>query len=106
MAWSYAELSKAAKAVGGPEKLFNSIEAGGIAKGRTSMIPWLGVAAAGASLLTAVVIKVADYLKEKQAISQGALDKAKAELIQGIKEYDAAHPEGENEETEVNVQPI
>ena len=97
MAWDYAELSKAAKAAGGPEKLVNLIEEGGKSIGRiegqSSMVPWIGLAALGASALTAGVIKLVDHFKAKKAISQAAVDEAKAELIQGIKDYDAAHPE-------------
>ena len=97
MAWDYAELSKAAKAAGGPEKLVNLIEEGGKSIGRiegqSSMVPWIGLAALGASALTAGVIKLVDHFKAKKAISQAAVDEAKAELIQGIKDYDASHPE-------------
>ena len=97
MTWDYAELSKAAKAAGGPEKLVNLIEEGGKSIGRiegqSSMVPWIGLAALGASALTAGVIKLVDHFKAKKAISQAAVDEAKAELIQGIKDYDAAHPE-------------
>ena len=97
MAWDYAELSKAAKAAGGPEKLVNLIEEGGKSIGRiegqSSMVPWIGLAALGASAFTAGVIKWREYLKEKKAISQAAVEEAKAELIQGIKDYDASHPE-------------
>ena len=97
MAWDYAELSKAAKAAGGPEKLVNLIEEGGKSIGRiegqSSMVPWIGLAALGASALTAGVIKLVDHFKAKKAISQAAVDEAKAELIQGIKDYDAAHPD-------------
>lgn len=100
MAWDYAELSKAAKAAGGPEKLVEMIEAGGREKGRSSMWPWVGLAATGASFLTAAVIKLVDHFKKKKAISQAAVEAAKAELIQGIKDYDATHPE-ENEDEAV-----
>ena len=97
MAWDYAELSKAAKEAGGPEKLLDLIEEGGKSIGRiegqSSMVPWIGVAALGASALTAGVIKLIDHLKAKKAISQAAVNEAKAELIRGIKEYDASHPE-------------
>lgn len=97
MSWNYAELSKIAKAAGGPEKLLAMIEEGGKAVGRiegqTSMIPWIGIAAAGASALTAGILKLSEHLKAKKAISQAAVDAAKAELIQGIREYDASHPE-------------
>lgn len=97
MAWDYAELSKAAKAAGGPEKLLDLIEAGGKSigriEGRSSMVPFIGCAALAASVITAGLIKLNDHFKAKKTISQAAVDKAKAELIQGIRDYDAAHLE-------------
>lgn len=39
MAWDYAELSKMAKANGGPEKLMDVL----INSGKRKMFPWLGV---------------------------------------------------------------
>ena len=106
MAWDYAELSKAAKAAGGPEKLLDLIEEGakaiGRMEGRSSMVPWIGVAVLGTSALTAGIMNLINHFKEKKAISQAAVDKAKAEIIQGIKEYDANHPEGSEESESEN----
>ena len=98
MAWNYAELSKAAKEVGGPEKLVSIIEENGKAIGRKEMVPFIGVAVLG----TIAVIKLNNYFKAKRAISQEAAEKAKAELIKGIKEYDATHPENLEDNTSEN----
>lgn len=98
MAWDYAELSKAAKAAGGPEKLVETIEAAAKAQGRSEMAPLIGLAAIAATGITIGVTKLVNHFKKKKAVSQEALDQAKAELIQGIKDYDAAHPEVINEE--------
>lgn len=91
--WNYAELSMAAKAAGGPEKLVEMIEEGGKSigriEGRSSMLPWMGVAAVVASVATAIWMR----LREKKAITQAAVDEAKAELIKGIKDYDATQVE-------------
>ena len=64
------------------------------------MAPWIGVAAIGASLLTAATIKVVDYFKSKKKNNEAEIEKAKEEIIKGIKEYDATHPdeEGGNED--------
>ena len=43
MAWDYAELSKAAKAAGGPEKLVNMIEEGAKAVGRVEPAAYVAV---------------------------------------------------------------
>lgn len=56
--WDYAELSKAAKAAGGPEKYVEMLERASKEAGKMEMLPWVGVAAVGASLLTAATIKI------------------------------------------------
>jgi hypothetical protein len=98
--WDYAELSKAAKAAGGPEKYVELLEQASKDAGKMEMEPLIGVAAIGASLLTAATIKVVDYFKSKKKNNTADIEKAKEEIINGIKEYDAAHPdeEGGNED--------
>ncbi len=98
--WDYAELSKVAKAAGGPEKYVDMLEKVSKDAGKIEMAPWIGVAAIGASLLTAATIKVVDYFKSKKKNNEAEIEKAKEEIIKGIKEYDATHPdeEGGNED--------
>ena len=98
--WDYAELSKAAKAAGGPEKYVELLEKASKDAGKIEMTPWIGVAAIGASLLTAATIKVVDYFKSKKKNNEAEIEKAKEEIIKGIKEYDATHTdeEGGNED--------
>lgn len=43
--WDYAELSKAAKAAGGPEKYVDMLEQASKDAGKMEMLPWLGAAA-------------------------------------------------------------
>ena len=93
--WDYAELSKAAKAVGGPEKYVEMLELASKEAGKKEMFPWLGAAAVGASLLTAATIKVIDYFKAQKKKNVAETAKAKEEIINGIKEYDAMHSEEE-----------
>ena len=59
--------------------------------GKMEMLPWIGVAAVGASLVTAATIKVVDYFKSKKKKNEIEISKAKEEIINGIKEYDAMH---------------
>lgn len=98
--WDCAELSKAAKAAGGPEKCVELLEKASKDAGKMEMAPWIGVAAIGTSLLTAATIKVVDYFKSKKKNNEAEIEKAKEEIIKGIKEYDATHPdeEGGNED--------
>ena len=89
--WDYAELSKAAKAAGGPEKYVEMLERASRDAGKMEMLPWVGVAALGASLLTAAAIKVVDYFKSKKQQNQEDIEVVKQEIIAGIKAYDAEH---------------
>ena len=89
--WDYAELSKAAKVAGGPEKYVEMLERASRDAGRMEMLPWVGVAAVGASLLTVAAVKVVDYFKSKKRQNQEDIEAAKQEIISGIKAYDAEH---------------
>lgn len=103
--WDYAELSKAAKVAGGPEKYVELLEKASKEAGKLEMLPWIGAGAVGASLLTAATIKVVDYFKSKKKATQNELLLAKEEIINDIKEYDAAHvkEEGGEENADVSI---
>ncbi len=98
--WNYAELSKVAKVAGGPEKYVEMLELASKEAGKREMLPWLGVATVGASLLTAATIKAIAYFKSKKKKNGAVIAEAKEEIIKGIKEYDATHleEEGDNED--------
>ena len=89
--WDYAELSKAAKVAGGPEKYVEMLERASRDAGKMEMLPWVGVAAVGASLLTVAAVKVVDYFNLKKRQNQEDIEAAKQEIIAGIKAYDAEH---------------
>ena len=89
--WDYAELSKAAKVAGGPEKYVEMLERASRDAAKMEMLPWVGVAAVGASLLTVAAVKVVDYFKSKKRQNQEDIEAAKQEIIAGIKVYDAEH---------------
>lgn len=93
--WDYAELSKAAKVAGGPDKYVEMLELTSKDAGKMEMLPWIGAAAVGASLVTVAAIKVVDYFKAKKKKNEIEIAKAKEEIINGIKEYDAMHPDEE-----------
>ena len=92
MSWPYAELSHAAKEAGGPEKLLEIVEETAKMEGRAEMLPIVGAALAVGAFGTWGVIKLVNYFKGKRKASPDEIASAKAEIIQGIKEYDAAHP--------------
>lgn len=87
MSWNYAELSRMAKEAGGPEKLVEDLIESGKTSGKVEMLPWVGLAAAAGFGLS----KLIDHLTAKIKESQAAGEAAKAEIIQGIKEYDETH---------------
>lgn len=89
--WDYAELSKAAKVAGGPEKYVEMLERASRDAGKMEMLPWVGVAAVGASLLTVAAVNVVDFFKSKKRQNQEDIEAAKQEIIAGIKAYDAEH---------------
>ncbi|MCR5797823.1 MAG: hypothetical protein K6G63_07935 [Eubacterium sp.] len=91
MKWDYAELSKAAKSAGGPEKLVDLLVESGRNAGRREMVPKVAGALAIGAIGYAGISKLVDYYRKKEQISSEAVENAKAELIQGITEYDLAH---------------
>lgn len=98
MTWDYAELSKAAKEAGGPEKLMDLLIESGKDAGHKEMLPVVAIALGIGALGYAGINKLVKFFKKKKKISPEA---AKAELIKGIEEYDAAHPdESEADESE------
>lgn len=93
--WDYAKLSKLAYRYGGPEKLVNYLVNIGIKKGRHQMIP-ANIIFLITGLITGLALRsLIDHLRRKAAQSESALEDAKAELIQGIKDYDELHPQSD-----------
>lgn len=92
MSWNYAELSQLAKEAGGPEKLVEQLIESGKASGRTEMLPLVAAAAAAGF----GIAKLIDHFTTKVKESKAAVEEAKAEIIQGIKEYDASREVEEN----------
>ena len=93
MTWNYAELSKMAKGLGGPEALTEFL----VQSGRKEMAPWMvltGLVCAGAG---AGIIKLVDFFKSKRRESDEAVEAAKQELIRGINQYDAEHTDNSND---------
>ena len=93
MAWDYAELSKEAKKVGGPEKLVDLLFESGRDAGHKEMLPLVSISMGIGALLCAGISKLVKILKNKKRISPKAVEEAKSELIKGIEEYDATHSE-------------
>lgn len=96
----YAELSKAAKVAGGPEKYFNILEEMSKNARKREMYPWLGIVAICSSVATMIAIKTVEQFKVTRKQSQKEISIARKELIKGIEEYKKVHENLEKNETE------
>jgi hypothetical protein len=85
MTWDYAELSKAAKAAGGPEELIELIKDNakylGRIEGRASMIPWMIVAILVTAGLTYGTVKLIEQRKAKKTALLLQTEDASSEII-------------------------
>lgn len=87
MSWDYSDMSKAAKAVGGPEKYAETL----IASGRQQMIPVviLGMGFAGLMVhFGPKIYKVITNKITKSMVTRDEVQEAKETIVKGIKEYD------------------
>lgn len=90
MIWDYAELSKKAKEYGGPEKLIEIIFNDGRSTGHREM-KTIVVGGVIVGIAVGVGMKMAiDYIYKKVVISKSDVEKSKAQIINGINEYDIA----------------
>ena len=64
--WAYAELASKAKKAGGPENFTDSLIRSGVDYGRTTMIPWLGVAFFGGCLSLKICEAIYERMKERK----------------------------------------
>lgn len=84
--WDYALLSQRAKEVGGPEVYVNQLIEQGRQMGRREAWKEVGLGASAAAAVTLIICAVAYMAKKKKA--EAEIERLKAELIRGIKEYD------------------
>lgn len=111
MAWDYAELSKLAKANGGPAELVDLLIEHGKEIGESKALRRVRIVVA-AGFVVAGIYKLVDYFSKKKAVSDAAVEAAREEIIQGINDYDAEHPDDDDEnisdsddnETEQNLE--
>ncbi len=97
MSWNYAELSKRAKEVGGPEQLVNVLIDSGKATGRKEMVP-----VSIAMLLLGSVLKwaydvISEKCKQNELVAAKKVETAKEEYLKGIRDYDAITESGASE---------
>lgn len=96
MSWNYAELSKAAKAAGGPEALTELL----VQSGRNQMTPWIAAFTLIGAGVGIGITKAVEFFKARKETSEQAVEAAKQELIQGINDYDEKHGESAASEEE------
>ena len=97
MNWDYADLSKAAKAAGGPKALVKKLTNAGMEKGRLETLkmfpPCIAASFCIGVAVTVICYNVYEYLKSEEIKADESIKEAEAELIEGIKAYDEAHHE-------------
>lgn len=89
MEWNYAELSKAAKAAGGPEALTELL----VQSGKNQMVPWIALMGLSCLGLGMGLTKIVEFFKARKRLSDQAVERARREIITGINEYDAKFSE-------------
>jgi hypothetical protein len=103
MSWDYSDMSKAAKAAGGPEAFVNMLEEEsrklGRSEGHSDMVPVVIAASAIAIGIERGIVALVNHFRKKRLESERAVEEAKEEIVNGIKEYDASHS-NEDEATE------
>lgn len=93
--WDYAKLSKLASENGGPQKFVDSLISNSKSSGKSDMIPWIIGISAGASAITAIIVKIIDNIRKKKTEKELAV--LKQELIKGIEDYDKEHSQSSEE---------
>ena len=95
--WDYARLSKMAASEGGPENLVAKLIASGVETGRREMIPWIGAAAVGGSVVSVATGTAIAYFKNRKIKKELEIEATKLQLINEIRTYERKEEEKENE---------
>ena len=93
--WPYAQLVAKAKKAGGPENFTDSLVCSGVNYGRTTMVPWLGVAFLGGCLSMKICGLIYEKIKERR---KNDLEEKREQLKEMNKE---SLMEGKNNEQNV-----
>lgn len=101
--WDYAELSKAAKSIGGPEKFVEMLENTSRRKGKLEMIPWLGVAAAGGFAINIIISGLVKHFKEVKKQNDEDIEVAKRGIISSIDDCDSDQKSEKSESFESDM---
>ena len=96
--WDYADLSKAAKAAGGPEKYVNMLVDNSKRAGKLEMIPIIGAVLVVSPIITVASQRIYKRFSIKIKKNQKQIEIAKHKIISGIKEYDKMYPDEEGGE--------
>ena len=86
MSWNYAELSKAAKAAGGPELYALMLKEGGRLLGHAEMYPWIGIVGGGGLLIGGGVVWLIGWGKKKKEIAKAMTEEGTEGFIRTMHE--------------------
>jgi hypothetical protein len=88
MSWNYAELSKTAKNLGGPENYADTLTEYGRHTGHMEMLPLVGVVLGLGVIGGAGIQKFITNFRKNRENSKKAAQQARDKLIQDIQDYD------------------
>ncbi len=92
MSWNYADLTKKASMVGGPEAYVELLIESGRRSGRKEMLP----AVLLATCVGYGIFKVVDHYKKEKKVADTFTENAKQELIKGMTECNRNNANHEN----------
>lgn len=83
--WDYANLSKAAKAAGGPEELAKELFEAGVAEGKKTGAPiYLGAGVLGGAVIAWGVGKIQKAINKHKKEKEAEIEELKEELVDSI----------------------
>ena len=97
MSWDYAQMSKAAKQSGGPEKWIGTIKAARRSQGHRDMFPIVALAMGVGTAIGGIAVMLGGRLAGRQQALEAESAKAEKIVIAHIESEDAAR-ESETEE--------
>lgn len=108
MSWNYAELSKAAKAAGGPELYAVMLKEGGRLLGHTEMYPWLGIVGGGGLLIGGGVVWLITRGAKKKELARAMTEEGAEGFIRTMHQHDETpvaepHEEDVSKDTEADL---
>lgn len=98
MSWDYAQMSKAAKQSGGPEKWIGAIKAASRSQGHRDMLPIVVLAMGAGTAIGGIAVKFGGRLTSRKQALEAESAKAEQMVVAHIESEDAARESGTEEQ--------